>query len=938
MTSRPDTNWPYRLLVLLVATLLVTATVPASVLAAGESEPNDTIAEADALVVGEATTGSLSNDDTVDVFSFSATRGQQLLVQSSRSSALAGSVRVRIYEVNNGNFGPQRAGDTIRSGESETFGDVLERTGTYVAYVTGDPGAYSFTVTLSSTTDAEPNDVLSDATAYTLGTTVTGPLGYGDIDIYEFTATRGQELVVTTSLPSTEQNSFRLRVYEDNNGGFGPQVASETTRPGDAERFGATLQRTGTYYVYLTGEDTEYTFTVRLNDLDPTEPNDILADATDYTVGSTIAAPLTTGDVDAYQFEADRGQELVVTTSLPSTEQNSFRLRVYEDDNGGFGPQVASETTRPGDAERFGATLQQTGIYYVYVTGDPTNYTFRIRLNTLENEPNDVLADATPYDVGVEESSRLTQGDIDVYAFEGVRGAELKVLTSVESTEQNSFRLRVYEDDDGGFGPQIASGTTSPGESEVFGATVERDGRHYVYITGDPTNYTFTLEMEVLEFYEPNERTSDATAFLPNPVDEAILGVGDDDYYSLRADAGETVTVNVSRASTEPDSVRLRVYENNGGNLGTQLFGVTADPGETRGDQFQARYSGTYFVLVTGDAGPYGITASVDGSAVGVPNDRFELNEDVGQAAAVTLGRYDDLRIVDTDVDVFAVDLEAGDELNAGILYDTGLGTLTLSVLDGTGALVATGSATGTGAAATYVAPADGTYHVSVQGSGTDEIPYDLTLRVPLTVSLSPVPQRVTLGPGETTTFAVLLSGADVGLSSYEFTAELSNTTPVTITGATVPAGVGDSTVTVAPDGSNVTVNATGVTFSTTGPTEIATVTLDSTAIEGASDLRLAVDSVLDDTGAAYGTSPVDGTVVVVSGPGDLVGDGNEARDLDGDGLFEDVDGNGRFEFFDVIGALFLLDQLDRATGAFLDFDGDGRFGFLDVIDLLFRL
>lgn len=67
----------------------------------------------------------------------------------------------------------------------------------------------------------------------------------------------------------------------------------------------------------------------------------------------------------------------------------------------------------------------------------------------------------------------------------------------------------------------------------------------------------------------------------------------------------------------------------------------------------------------------------------------------------------------------------------------------------------------------------------------------------------------------------------------------------------------------------------------------------------------------------------------LVAGPGDVNGDGNAARDLDGDGLFEDVNGDSTFDLLDVQTLFAFRNQVTTASK--LDFNGDTTTDLFDV-------
>ncbi len=65
----------------------------------------------------------------------------------------------------------------------------------------------------------------------------------------------------------------------------------------------------------------------------------------------------------------------------------------------------------------------------------------------------------------------------------------------------------------------------------------------------------------------------------------------------------------------------------------------------------------------------------------------------------------------------------------------------------------------------------------------------------------------------------------------------------------------------------------------------------------------------------------------------------NEARDLDGDGKYEDLNGNGRMDFDDVIVLFSNMEQIQSGSHIYeFDFNKNGRIDFDDVITLFDKI
>jgi hypothetical protein len=681
------------------------------------------------------------------------------------------------------------------------------------------------------------------------------------------------------------------------------------------------------------------------------EPNDDGPSADPLPIGEPVNATLASGsDLDYFRFQADRGQELELTVSVPNASQG-LRIEVFEE-----GDSLATFRTglNPGAQPRTftdGVTLDANTTYFLIVDSGlnwdgPANYSVTVELDDLApEEPNEVEADATPYTLGTNRSAERTLGDTDVYRFQAERGAQLNASLFVPNRSKGG-RLQVFE---AGASIERAYLETLPGESGGVqsGDMLETTGTYYAIVdpgrSFDGTfNYSFTITTEPAGFTEPNEVPADATRLTPDPAPGARGGFGDDDVYRVRAQAGETVSVNFTGPPTPAgETTTLFVnQETAAGDFGTEELRLDSSGGQQSGS-FSAPETGSYLVNVPTRPGTYEFDVTVGGETLGVPNDRFELNENRGQAdanASISLGTYEGLSVVNDDVDVFAVDLTAGDSVTVATTFDAADGDPSLELLDAGGTVVASGSTTATGREVTYAVPSNGTYYVRVAGTGSGTVPYDLSVRVPTTVTVAPSPQSLTATPDGNASVDVVVTGATAGVSAYDVSIGV-NASVATISSVAPTGAAGPADVTITPDGSTATVNASGVGLAaSSGATTLASVSLATANATGESNLTVTVDSVTDQSGFAYLTAATNGSLSVQSGPGDVGQPSAPATDpLSGPG-YEDVNGDGRANFQDVISVAFLLGDLPPEKAQFFDFDDNGQFNFVDVIELVFRI
>jgi hypothetical protein len=217
------------------------------------NEPNKHRKNATQIRIGDTQTGQLTTSDE-DAFSFDAQRGQSLELTASRSMAATGSYFIRIAT----SGGSTLASAFISPGETETFGDVIESTGTYYVEVDGDSGGYTFTLNSVSNDGFEPNEGIADAVPYTIGQSQTGSLTVADQDWFEFTAQRGQSLELAASRSGGATGSYFIRIATPG----GSTLASSFISPGETDTVGDVIESTGTYYVQVDGDSGDYSFTM----------------------------------------------------------------------------------------------------------------------------------------------------------------------------------------------------------------------------------------------------------------------------------------------------------------------------------------------------------------------------------------------------------------------------------------------------------------------------------------------------------------------------------------------------------------------------------------------------------------------------------------------------------------------------------------------------
>lgn len=204
-------------------------------------------------------------------------------------------------------------------------------------------------------------------------------------------------------------------------------------------------------------------------------------------------------------------------------------------------------------------------------------------------------------------------------------------------------------------------------------------------------------------------------------------------------------------------------------------------------------------------------------------------------------------------------------------------------------------------------------------------------------VSLSPAePSTSVNGASE---IDVVVGDAPAGIAAWDVNVSVANVSTATITDVTLHDDAGTTDNTIASGGGWVSSASFGGSIA--GGTDIAimTVTVTGQAV-GTVDLEVTVNDLTDADANSYTISETSGaTLTVLSGPGDVTGNGDAALDPDNDGAFEDVNGDGRASITDV--QVLFVNRNDPAfqdNAAFFDFSGDGRLSIVDVQSLFLEI
>jgi hypothetical protein len=187
----------------------------------------------------------------------------------------------------------------------------------------------------------------------------------------------------------------------------------------------------------------------------------------------------------------------------------------------------------------------------------------------------------------------------------------------------------------------------------------------------------------------------------------------------------------------------------------------------------------------------------------------------------------------------------------------------------------------------------------------------------------------VTVTAGGTATVDLVVTAASGGVGAYDLRLTVGDNSRARVTALEAVGSPGSVDASVAPNGGSARIAATGVETADEGTVPLVRVTFRGVTA-GTTTLDVVVRELEDQGGSDYEATGRSATVVVASPP--VVVGTHPARDLDGDGRFEDVNGDGRASVSDVQALFAGLDgDAVQTNGPLFDFNGDGRASIADV-------
>jgi hypothetical protein len=442
-------------------------------------------------------------------------------------------------------------------------------------------------------------------------------------------------------------------------------------------------------------------------------------------------------DADFFIVNLATGQSLGLTLQFDGT-LGDLGLFLH----GPTGATVASSETAGGSSEQLSHTALAAGPHYVDVRGvsptTRTNYELRVQLGTPPvstcqddaYEDDDSIQTARVVAPGTI-AGQVCLADPDFYRLDLNAGDRLAVeMTYTHSA--GDLDVEVY----GPNGLVVASSAASSGlESASHVATAsgphvvrvfgrgEAEGAYSLVITVTPAGQTCRDDG-----FEDNDTTATASAVAPG-THNATLCPGDEDFFALNVNAGDTLDVTLTLAGGVPD-LSVTVSNPNG----TALGSGTSPGSDTL--HLTAVASGRHVVRVFPAAGvtltdavAYQLAVAVTPVTSSCTDDGLEDNDTAATARSLAVGTHQ-AKICAGDDDFYRVTLGTGDRLTAQIAFDNQEADLDLYLLDAAGTVVESSTGVGSTESVSHTALASGAYVVRVVGYGGAEGPYTLTLAV----------------------------------------------------------------------------------------------------------------------------------------------------------------------------------------------------------------
>jgi len=564
-----------------------------------------------ALTNGWTYQGNIAVPGQADTWTFNANKGDAIVLRVGEIFNTAFSPQIQLLNPTNGSV-------LLTSGASAAEIAVTATTnGTYTVIISDNANTHTnaYRLTLAKTGDPVVIAPGEEGGPMTNGFMHTGTIDVGGLDVWTFTATAGQALVVRMGQTvATNTLTPQVRLYAPNGAPLGNNSfasAAEVT---------ATATTNGTYLVVASDFSSGYIGSGGYR-LTLAKTGDPVVIAPGEEGGPMTNAFMHTGTIevgglDVWTFTATAGQALVVRMgqTVP-TDTLTPEVRLYAPNGASLGDNSFAS------AAEVAATATTTGTYLVVVDDFSSGYggSGGYRLTLAKTGDPVVIApgeEGGPMTNGFMHTGTIEVGSLDVWTFTATAGQALIVrMGRTVATNTLTPDVRVYAPNGALLGN--VSFTTA---AEVA-ATATGSGTYLVVANdfssgyGGSGDYRLTLA-----------KTGDPVVIAPGeeggPMTNGFMHTGNIevgalDVWTFTANTGDALVVRMGRAvATNTLTPDVRVYAPNGTLVGNLSYPTAAEVAAT------ATGSGTYLVVATdfssgyGGSGGYRLTLAKTGSPV----------------------------------------------------------------------------------------------------------------------------------------------------------------------------------------------------------------------------------------------------------------------------------------------------------------------------------
>ncbi len=301
-------------------------------------------------------------------------------------------------------------------------------------------------------------------------------------------------------------------------------------------------------------------------------------------------------------------------------------------------------------------------------------------------EPNNAQDNARMIGAGEFTDLSICEGDEDWFAIDLNAGDRVELYLSFTNVDGN-LDLELFDPN----GRRLGVGSSNADNEQIIAGDLALAGTYRIRVFGvDGASNRYGLRVAVVanpnvtcaaDGFEPNNTAATAAAVIPQTFQSLVLCPGDDDWYKVRLNTGDSLQASIAFTHSAEGDLDLVVLRPDGVTIlaesrsATDNEQVQTSPVDTTGD---------YYVRVVG-ASPavtnaYALTLERTPAQVTCQDDSFEQNDTAAEASNINPGPVGAAKLCPGDEDWYAISLNAGDDLNVTLSFTHSAGDLDLAL------------------------------------------------------------------------------------------------------------------------------------------------------------------------------------------------------------------------------------------------------------------